>query len=215
MLISTQTGCRIDHAEDRVLAFLREEWPYYDGIADPAPDQITVVDVLAPVMMNAYSFGMGAGKLQGIHRAVAAACEPVLLAIPVDADLRFFDPDLRDVRRLLDAAVSVRNVLVPVATKILHRKRRSLIPVLDNVVLGYYLDAAGASKQRYKTQDKRYAVDIAVDVLRSFRSDLVASSAQLEALSRLSAEAGNPVGPLRLLEMLIWSEVEPRGYYRG
>jgi hypothetical protein len=42
---------------------------------------------------------------------------------PSDAD-RTFDPDLTQPKALFQAACSVRRVLMPVATKILHRKRR-------------------------------------------------------------------------------------------
>jgi hypothetical protein len=45
------------------------------------------------------------------------------------------------VGRLLEAAVQVPWVLVPVACKVLHCKRPRLIPMLDNVVLGHYQHA--------------------------------------------------------------------------
>jgi hypothetical protein len=213
MDISTPSGCHVARADERVRAFLAAEWPYYDGLADTDPDRITVVDVLAPVMLNAYSFGMGADKLQRIHRQFAAACEPLLADIPADADLRSFDPELSRVRAVLAAAVHVPNVLVPVATKILHRKRRRLIPVLDNVLLEFYLGVAGVKP--YRTQDKLQAADLAVVALRLLRTDLIGCEEPLASLASSAARAGHPVGPLRLLEVLIWSELEPRGYYRG
>ena len=47
-----------------------------------------------------------------------------------------------------------------------------------------------------------------------FREDLVACHEPLSALSSMASDEGRPVTPLRILELLIWSEVEPRGYYR-
>jgi hypothetical protein len=57
----------------------------------------------------------------------------------VKADLLTFDPDLEEFRELINAAVQARQVLVPVATKVLHRKRRGFIPMLDTVVMGHFV----------------------------------------------------------------------------
>ena len=29
------------------------------------------------------------------------------------------------------------------------------------------------------------------------------------------AEGGSPLTPVRILEVVVWTEVEPQGYYRG
>jgi len=212
--LATRSGISIEGAEERLRRFLAEEWRYYDGINDEAPNAITVIDLLPPMMVNAY-MGTGAEQLRAMHRGLVAACEPILAQIPVEADLRIFDPDLSIVRQLLDAAVSVRGVLLPVATKVLFRKRRQLIPMLDSVVIGYYLDATGSRNLLDRTQDKRHAADVAVHVLQAFREDLVGCYEQLAELSDLATRAGCPVSPLRLLEFLVWSETEPHAYYRG
>jgi len=99
-------------------------------------------------------------------------------------------------------------------TKVLFRKRRGLIPILDNVLIGYYLDATGARSLLTRTQDKHHAADVAVHVLRAFREDLVDTHERLAEMSASAHRAGYSVGPLRLLEFLLWSEREPRGYYR-
>src|SRR5207245_1478207 len=52
-----------------------------------------------------------------------------------DADLLTFEP-LDAVVELLSAAMKARYVLLASATKVLHRKRTGLIPVLDSVVVG-------------------------------------------------------------------------------
>lgn len=60
MRLETRTGIRIDAAEARMFDFLAEEWRYYDGVEDVEPNAITVIDVLAPAMVNA-CMGTGAG----------------------------------------------------------------------------------------------------------------------------------------------------------
>jgi hypothetical protein len=197
----------------RLLTFLQAEWHYHDGIEDPEPGRITVIDILAPVMVNAYG-GAGANRLHGVYEGLVKSVEPMLAQIPADADLRDYDPGSPQLRELFEAAVSIKGVLVPVATKVLHRKRRRLIPMLDNVVLAHYLKVGGPDKLPWRTQDKARAAQVAVEVLSLFREDLIACYEPLSALSSMAAEAGRPVTPLRILELLIWSEVEPKGYYR-
>ena len=51
-------------------------------------------------------------------------------------------------------------------------------------------------------------------VLMAFQDDLIAAYDRLRYLALLSRERGQAVGPVRALEILIWTEVEPRGYYR-
>jgi hypothetical protein len=115
---------------------------------------------------------------------------------------------------LLTAAVSIPQVLVPVATKVLHRKRRSLIPMLDQVVLDYYLDALGRPDLRSSTQDKQRAAPTAMLVVDALREDLRAAASDLDDLRRILANEGFALTSLRILDILLWSQVEPQGYYR-
>jgi Family of unknown function (DUF6308) len=209
--LTLPTGCRIEAPEDRVLRFFGEEYPYYDAIASVDPDRVCPVDVLVTVAVN--SFVNSAAKARRVHRGLAAACDPLLPGISVEASLLDSEPPFNEVGELLHAAVQVPEVLVAVATKVLHRKRRSLIPMLDDVVMGDYLAALGRSDLRGRTQDKRHAASIAMMVLDAFRLDLLAVSGEIEELREILDLAGYPVSSCRLMEALIWSQVEPRGYY--
>ena len=131
------SGLVVRRVEQRLASFLEEEWLYYDAIADGTPNDITVTDVLAPIFVNAY-FQRQRDTLRGIHRGLAGACNELLAKISVEADLRAIDAPMDELRELLAAAVAVRGVLIPVATKVLFRKRRGLIPILDNEIIRYY-----------------------------------------------------------------------------
>lgn len=85
------------------------------------------------------SFVNNAAKVRRVHRGLAERCDPLLPSIPVEADLASFDSDLALTGGLLDAACQAWGVWIPVATKVLHRKRRRLIPMLDTVVVEHYL----------------------------------------------------------------------------
>jgi Family of unknown function (DUF6308) len=204
------SGLALADPLDRLLAFCAAEYAYYDAIPSSRPNRIDPIDILATVSMN--SFVNSAGRVRSVHQGLAAACEPILADIPVDADLRTFD--LGPLQRLLDAACRVRSVLVPVATKVLHRKRRSLIPMLDGVVIGYYR-RVGVRVSAAALQDGARAAGAVMPVLEAFRADLASAWDRLTQVTLRLAGSGYQLTPLRALELLIWTETEPRGYYRG
>lgn len=209
--IELESGITVDLGES-IDRFFEEEWAYYDGLPDRDPLHILPDDVLATVAMN--SFVNDAAKVRSVHRGMAEACDPLLALIPPGADLLSFDPELELALRLFDAACGVRGVLMPVATKVLHRKRPGFIPMLDGVVMDVYLDAMGLGNLRGKTQDGTTAGGVGVAVLDAFRADLAVALDPLSAaVARLDA-AGTPVSALRLLEVAVWIATEPRGYYR-
>ena len=209
------SGLVVRGVEQRLASFLEEEWLYYDAIADEQPNEIIVVDVLAPVFVNAY-FSGSATTLRGIHRGLAGACNELLAKISVEADLRATNAPMDELRELLAAAVGIRGVLIPVATKVLFRKRRELIPILDNEIIRYYAEVLGHNGLIGRSQDSRPQVvaGVAATVLEAFQKDLIGAYDALCDLALLSRERGQGVGPVRALEILIWTEVEPRGYYR-
>lgn len=205
------TGLTIPDVGGRLSAFCAREYAYYDGLPATPPDSVVPLDVLATVSMN--SFITNAPQVRRVHRGLAEACDPILPRIPVDADLLTF-PGLDVVDELLHAACQVHGVLLAVATKVLHRKRARLIPMLDTIVLKYFLTATGRDDLIPASQDKRRASLAAAEVLRAFSDDLRAALPALEPLLGDLRAAGYEVTPVRALEVLVWTEVEPKGYYR-
>ena len=206
--ISLPNGPVIPDAADRMLRFCHEEYPYYDALPSGDPHRVEPLDVLAAVAVNGF-FNANAATIRTVHRGLATVCTPLLSAIPRDADLLTSDPSFPGVAALLEAAVSVPKVLIPVATKVLHRKRPYLIPILDNVVLAHYLGRLPPA-----TQDKTRAAGVAVEVLGRIRDDLAAVRSEVDAVATDLAAAGFVLSPVRVLEVLLWTEVEERGYYR-
>ena len=206
------SGCTINDPAERVRQFCAEEYPYYDAIPAAAPNRIEPIDVLVTVAVNAF-YSANAAAIRRAHRGLAAACDPLLPAIPEDADLLAVDPSLAAVEELLHAAIQVPGVLIPVATKVLHRKRLHLIPILDNVVLAHYL---GTTPQKLPaaTQDKRRAAGAAVRVLDQFRADLRGAHPAIETIRQGLLRDGYDLSAVRILELLLWTQVEERGYYR-
>src|SRR5271157_1589376 len=212
LVLPSGLNISMEDAEARMLRFCQQEYDYYDRIPDMAPNRIEPIDVMMTIAMN--SFVNNATMVRLVHRGLAGQCDSILHLIPADADLLTFDPQLREFEKLIHAAVQARQVLVPVATKVLHRKRRGFIPMLDNVVMGHYIDSALRPDLREKSQSKQTAALVAVDVLKVFRDDLRQGQAQIEAIRAQLSSAGFDLTPVRILEVLVWTETEPNGYYR-
>lgn len=151
------------------------------------------------------SFISNAALARNVHQGMAEACDPLLAEIPEDSDLLNEDLESGRVERLLDAACLVPQVQPARATKVLHRKRHSLIPMMDSVVIDYYLAPLG---------EELHEASVAMVVLGSFRDDLRAVISDLRTIGEDVRSQGYYLTPLRMLEVLVWTEVEPQGYYR-
>jgi hypothetical protein len=129
-----------------------------------------------------------------------------------DADLLGTEASV--IERLMAAACSVPGVLVPVATKVLHRKRPALVPMLDNVVLRYYVDQLGRPELIGRSKDKSKAASVAMLAVQEFKEDFRQAQPMLTEITDRLEHEGMPVTTVRLLELLLWCGVEPAGYYR-
>jgi hypothetical protein len=207
--IELPSGCRIDDPLDRMLQFCREEFPYYDGLPQGHPDRIEPLDVLATVSVNGL-YSANAARVRAIHRGLASSCNATLADIDPNVGLLEVEDSLTSVRNLLHRAVSVPQVLIPVATKVLHRKRPKLIPMLDNVVLEHYL----GNPLPPATQDKARATSVAIQALKVFRTDLAAVSPAIDSVIAGLVQEDCVLTRVRVLEVSLWTEAEDRGYYR-
>jgi hypothetical protein len=212
MVTELPSGLVVDLSPDLLLRFCREEWAYYDGVPDRDPARILPEDVTVTVAMN--SFVDTAEKVRTVHRGMVKACDWTLRDIPVDADIRTFDLDGVIALELFTAACRIKGVLLPVATKVLHRKRPGWIPMIDNVVLVAYLDALGRGGMKARTQEGAKAAGVGVFVMNAFRKDLEAVADEVDQVAQALKEAGTPMTPVRILEVAVWMAIEPKGYYR-
>lgn len=125
--------------------FERFAWAWYDGVATD-PECISVVDFAITIAMNSRAT---AGRLKDfMSRGIEI--ERLLRAIPVTADLsRETTPAVfAAVRDLFAEACLAKGTALSVASKVLHRKRPGLIPMLDRIVVErhYWPALVGLSK---------------------------------------------------------------------
>lgn len=199
----TVAGNAVTH--NQALAWLRS-YPaatlrYYDG-APSEPDRVTLEDIGAMALINA--------DLGGDDAAALLSTDALALfeAVPADADLRAADPE--DEGGLYDAAVALYDAfrrhsgIGPAkASKLLHRKRPRLYPILDAQVQRLYDEhahLAASASRRWQGETRLFWAAI--------RADLIANAAHWADIRR-AFEPGKDdrligLSDLRLLDIVCW-----------
>lgn len=201
------SGLTIDRPLDRLLKFCREEYEFYDATPDPDPNSFGLLDVLITAVVN--SRVDTADKIRGVVRGFLALDSRLLKAIPIGASLESDDWPRTNVERLLAESMLIRGVKLSVATKVLHRKRPNLIPMLDSVLVDHYLDAyprRGWGAELEDTKRKRRSAHAAIEIMDRFRSDLVESRQDIISLVQMIEAEGFKLTTVRILEVLIWMQ---------
>ncbi len=197
-------------AERKLLRFLDAEWELYDGAGARHDAVLTEMDILVSTVVNA-RLGT-ADKVRTVWEA-RRPVEECLARIPASAALEREEVPWAAIEDLIDAACSIRHVQLATATKILHRKRPALIPIYDSVLEEYFRGDRFADYWR-SARCGRSSGQRFVARLRPFRHQLRSALPGLRRLCRAAAANGTPISPVRTLEILIWIDNEPRGYYR-
>lgn len=203
--LSLPAGLKIDCPEKLLLRFLENEWEIYDGQPNAQDSTLSLFDILVSVSMN--SRIDTADKVRSIWDG-RHGVQKALTAIPVDARLTDQTPPWEELANLFEVFCHIPYAKEAVSTKILHRKRPSLIPIVDSVI-GMYLNKVRGAEPVGKCLGDRLA-----DQVRVFRSVLVECLPSVSELSSAASQAGYPITCVRTLEILIWASCEPNKYYR-
>jgi hypothetical protein len=136
--------------------------------------------------------------------------EDSLKAIPSEvdlADLRRNEaiPGLAAIVAAIECMCRVKGVKVSKATKILHKKRPNLIPVLDQRVGLYY--AARLKNPKFDLE-----INDLSDMIEAFRRDLDAVNGEIRELKRQLDSLSVCLTPTRILDHLIWARLSPANF---
>ncbi len=166
-----------------------ETWAfaYYDTI-ETDPDRIDPVDVVAAAALHP---GIGRDDLAwfSTHRA---ALDAWLASVQSDAALPSQDDStLHGLRKLAE----MEGISLTLLTKVLHRKRPDLVPLLDRHVVDRYRPLTG---ERQPAKAWSALIDRLVE-------DLDLNSETLSAISNeVSSETGVALTALRVCDIAIW-----------
>lgn len=187
------------------------QWPWgrFDGVLLADLHVITDDDV-------EISFSGARARSNITRRAYKAAfrqrqpeISAFLRAIP--ADMALEDVDLNQLRipivNLYDCLMAMRGVKLANATKVTHRHRPQLLPVIDSALDCYYWYATSISNEDRWLQLRRVVGwgEYAFALLSLFREDLCAVVSHIDQVRQ--AVQGAPFGGIsrvRTLEALIW-----------
>ncbi len=208
------SGLVIQEPLGRLLRFCREEYEYYDAVPPGHPNRIEPLDILATVGIN--SRIDTAAKVRTVHRGMSEATNALLERIPADAQLQSFG-NLDLVHELFAAAMTTKFVLLATATKVLHRKRTELIPIMDSVVVGHYVrdDATEKALLQRSWENRTAAADIGRLTVERLREDLIDEFDAVDALRQRLGNEGFHLSHVRITDILVWTERELAGSYRS
>jgi len=168
-----------------------ETWAYryFDLVPSESPDAVTPVDVLAAAALHP---GLSRTDL-AFFVDRADDLSDWLRSVPVDAELRSADSDLLT---HLDALVDFDGVSITLLSKVLHRKRPSLIPLLDRHIIDWYRPVTG----------ERSATLAWAPIIRAMKQDLIddVNGSLTEIADALRLELASPPPAIRLIDIAIW-----------
>jgi hypothetical protein len=181
----------------------------YDVVCDDCPNEIKVIDIAITAMMNTGIQGNTGIEILEKRNVINEALEQIpeetdLLetCVSTEIDDNNFSSIETRLKDLINKLCEIKGIDVSTATKILHRKRRNLIPIFDRVVEKFY-------RRRYirkipvsKPDDKF------INLLRCFKRDLKhiqeTQQGEIERILELLVQQGTPLTKVRLLEFAIW-----------
>ena len=189
-----RNGVDIQDPLTAVLGFLEEQWAY-DVSEVSAPGSFGEPDLRLAnrggARISATEIAAIVERRRRIERALRAIASDASLAVAARSV-----PWL-PLRQLFDAFADIRGVGFSKMTKALHRKRPSLIPMLDSVVQRYLEDDDLGPQASYGERG--------LALVRGYKRDLDRNGAALRAIRRELARRDYGVSEVRILDLLIWS----------
>lgn len=195
--ITLANGKHIDDCLQKVLRFCRDDASYeaYDLLDIAQDNTLTDLDVLAANNIRARMDGRAFLRF----KRNKAKIERALWSLPVDMALDDPWPDGHSMWQAIEDAYfacwdeQVREARV---TKVLHKKRPRLIPLIDGLVVisKYYAGYAGP----------RGGVPGMIAVTRRIREDMIRNASALQDLQKRLQQREIHLTRIRLFDILLW-----------
>lgn len=198
-------GRQVERVWDRLCRYCGLSWSggrpetwayrYYDTVGTSIDDRVTPIDVLATASLHP---GLSRADLAFFWEQ-ADRLEDWLSTVPRDVMLRDVNDEQLD--RLSELAGWEDAPSLSLLTKVLHRKRPALIPLVDRELLDWYRPVTRA----------RSAVAAWPHLLDALRSDLGGQNGLLLAIlnSYLERQLGRRLSHVRLADIAIWMGGRP------
>jgi Family of unknown function (DUF6308) len=193
-----RNGVVIEHPLEALLEFVERDGSYqtYDLALVARDQQLILEDVrVANKIVARMPPRVIANILQRAQPINAA-----LAALPAGASLMQPEAEIpwTALESLFAAMDGIEEVGLPRATKVLHKKRPALIPILDEVVVRYLRAVDGLRR------DRDYAAD-AIALVRSYKNELDANAPIYRAAAQALRDDGFELTECRILDILVWA----------
>jgi hypothetical protein len=190
-----RNGIKIDDPLSLALRFIREDGSYrvYDEPYIAQDNTLSKPDV---VIANKFQARMGQLVVDAILRS-AGQLGASLARIPPGTSLLASAEEIpwQYLEALYATMLGIPEVGLPRATKILHKKRPSLIPILDSVVEAYLRSVGYVAVVENKAK-------LAVELTRSYKTELDANANTLRCIRIALKKRGLDLTECRLLDYL-------------
>jgi len=168
-----------------------ETWAfrYYDSVSSSPGDIVEPIDVLACASMHPALSRIDLAFFHAERVAIAAWLE----ALPTGCGLDRADNGV--LQHLSDLAGWDVPVSLQLLTKVLHRKRPLLIPLVDRHILDWYRPITG----------ERSAVKAWPGLVRAMRKDAATNVDPLRSMTTgVENRTGERLSPLRAIDIIVW-----------
>ncbi len=187
------SGLAVEDVHSKLEGLFSRWYDLYDAVPVPPDSTLRSEEIALCIMMNSRMSGNTGLAVWERREDI----ERGLRLIPSDADLAAEAVPWEGVQALLDPFQSIPRAKLGVATKILHKKRPGLIPMLDTLLQAHY--------RRRLTVRAATLGGYGVNLMKLFREDLLAVITEVSALCSIASERQKPVSPLRMLDHMVWS----------
>ena len=196
--IVLRNGTRIDGALELALEFVEHDGSYqsYDLAPVEQDDVLTESDVR---VANAMIARMSPRVIADIY-ARAPVINSALSQIAPSASLVAAEDAIpwQALEELMRAMDGIPEVRLARQTKVLHKKRPGLIPILDSVLETYLRRVDGLRRTGDPARD-------AVGLIRSYKRELDANVLPLQSLQQELRRRGIDLTECRLLDLFLWA----------
>lgn len=193
-----RNGTRIENPLERALQFLEQDSSYlkYDLAEVQQDDVLTEADIR---VANAMIARMSPQVIARIHER-APAINAALARIPTSASLAASADAIpwEALEELMEAMDGIPEVKLARQTKVLHKKRPALIPILDSVLAMYLRRVDRLRRTGNPARD-------AVELIRSYKRELDTNLSALRSLQEELRLHNIDLTECRLLDLFLWA----------
>jgi len=192
----------------------KKKLPYeaYDGLPIRCDNTWSEFDFFAAVTLNGLIGGRSPATLYGKLWQKRKEIGKLLEKINPECDLA--DPKLpwdkvkEDLRLLFDIFTGITGIKEAITTKILHKKREKLIPIIDSKIIEDMDLFALFGEKKSATRKANSATDRIVQYTELIRKGLLKYTEEIEKIQRNMEQKKYSLSKVRIFEALIWYNAE-------